>query len=832
MSEADDEKPGAPAHAHLELNERGGLATSETTDLGALLTPRSMRAEASTDTLAGNHDTSHSHRGEATWTPAQLGRYEYLAELGRGGMGQVIAVHDPALKRDLAMKILGPGEPMAESLARFLDEAQLTAQLQHPGVLSVHELGRLADGQTYFTMQIVRGRTLRQLIEEHHTQDHADPAGPLFRLITIFNQVCETMAFAHRHGIVHRDLKPDNVMVGEFGEVRVLDWGLAKRIGAPDDALVARTIKTHREATGGHETLAGDVMGTPVYMSPEQARGQNIAITFASDVYSLGALLFQLLTGRPPFEGTHAMAVMMRVVGGLRNPMEGRHPIPRVLRDICDRAMRTDAFQRYADAGLMQQAVAGWLSGTEQRERALQLVAEAAAIEREIVAHQVMVDRAAAQTDALRRASVGLTSDDESALEMLWGAEDALQQAILAVSRLRVRQEQRLHSALTQSPEATEARAALARHYQTAHAAAEAQGDPATLLRTEALLREQAEALPPIHPDRASYLEYLAGEGLLNLTTEPPRAQVRWHPYVERGRRLVLEDAREMRPTPLRRAWLPQGSHLMILSAPGCAEVRYPVCMARLGRWEGHADELDPPTPLALPAASALGPDDLWVPPGPCLLGGDPIAFESGPRRRLWVSGFVIRRLPVTNGEYLAFVNDLAMQGQADAAVRFAPRVSGAAHFTWKPDMPVVLVDRACAEAYAAWLSRRDGHPWRLPTATEWEKAARGVDGRAYPWGDFYHAPWTNLRERQPMAPQLAAVGAFPIDESPYGARDMAGNIREWTSDEAQGLEGRQGLVKGGGHLDPAQAGRCAGRIRIALTHRDSMTGFRIVRSL
>jgi hypothetical protein len=804
-------------------------ALGATRDLGDVLVESGLRHGPTrvTDTLlpsGGPTETGH-HPDLDVPPPEALGRYRFTALLGRGGMGQVIAVEDPTLHRELAMKILGVADDAGEALSRFLDEAQLTAELQHPGVVPVHELGRLENGQPYFTMQAVRGRTLRALVDDYHGAETSEAPAGLYRLMAVFNQVCETIAFAHRRGILHRDLKPENVMVGEFGEVRVLDWGLAKRLEPGKPLAGGPAARSHRDATGARQTLAGEVMGTPVYMSPEQARGQNTALTRASDVYSLCAMLFQILTGRAPFEGAHAMAVMMRVVGGLRNPLEGRHAIPRALREICDRGMSARPEMRFPDAGVLQHAVAAWLSGTQQRERALQLVAEAAAIEAELSALADAVERAHAQAEALRRHAQDAAPGDEAPHLALWEGEDAVQRATLAVEAAWVRREQLLHSALSQSPETPEARVALARHYRAAHAAAEGRNDAAGMLRTEALLREQAEALPPIHPERSGFLEYLAGEGTLQLVTEPAGAVVVWQRFVLRGRRLVPETARELRPTPLRRAWLPSGSHLLRVTAPGCAEVVYPVFLERLGRWETEA-------PLRLPPQGAVGPDDCFIAAGPVVVGGDPEAHEAGPRRRVVVPSFVLRRDPVTNAEYLAFLNDLALQGRAEEAVCLAPRVAGAAQFTWKPDLPVVLVDRACAEAYARWRAERDGLPWRLPTALEWEKAARGVDGRAYPWGDAYHGGWTNLRERHGGAPVLLGVAASPVDESPYGVRGLAGNVREWTSDETEGPAGRQGVVKGGGYLESAAAGRCAGRTRLALDHRDTMTGFRLARDV
>ena len=828
------------------------LATAPTRNLGDELTDLDLTGRAESERL-GLGETSDLAalvgQGQATQPsppptpakagrpddelPADLGPYQPVSLLGRGGMGQVLAVVDPALNRELAMKVLLPSGLDEESRARFLDEAQMTAQLQHPGVVPVHEVGQLPDGRAYFTMQVVRGRTLRALVEAHHGAPH-DPAG-LFHLVSAYHQACETIAYAHGHGVIHRDLKPDNVMVGEFGEVRVLDWGLAKRIDTTDEPLSGqgiRTIRTSRADRGMHETHAGEIMGTPVFMSPEQARGQNDQLSRASDVFALGGMLFFILSGRAPFEGAHAMAVMMRVVGGLRTSLEGRHPIPRGLREICDRAMMQRAEDRYPDAGRLAHAVADWLSGTQQRERALQLVAEARAAEASLAPMTEALRRTEQIAEGCRLAVQGAQAGDDLAREALWAAEDDVEGARLALSKVQIRLEQLLHSALTQSADLVEARAGLARHYRGTHAEAEARQDRGTMLRTEALLREQAEALPPVHPERSRFLEYLAGEGILTLETDPPGASVRWTRYEAQGRRLVAVPERDLKPTPLRRQWLPQGSHLLIVRAPGRADVRYPVHMTRLGRWDGYGDAGENPGPVVLPAAETLGAGDVYVAAGTFVAGGDPAALDPEPRRAVFLPGFVITRTPVTNAEYLAFMNDLAMQGNAEAAMRFAPRIAGQAGFTWKADLPVVLIDRACAQAYARWLFQKTGLPWRLPTALEWEKAARGVDGRLYPWGDFHHAPWANLRDRNPTAPALASVEACPVDESPYGVRGMAGNVREWTADELPGRNGVQAVLKGGGYLDVAAAGRVAGRTCLSPDHRDGMTGFRLVRSL
>ena len=253
--------------------------------------------------------------------------------------------------------------------------------------------------------------------------------------------------------------------------------------------------------------------------------------------------------------------------------------------------------------------------------------------------------------------------------------------------------------------------------------------------------------------------------------------------------------------------------------------------MTRLGRWEGYGGKGESTEPVPLPTADSMAADDIYVAPGPFIAGGDdaaPASGGTGPRRTVFLPSFVVRRTPVTDAEYLAFVNDLAIQGRTDEAIRCAPKVAGVVGFTWQPDL-------WCSSTapprwtYARWLAAREGKAWRLPTAFEWEKAARGVDGRLYPWGDYYHPPWSNLRDRNPTSPALLPVGSVPTDESPYGARDMAGNVREWTSDEVDGgPAGRQGVLKGGRYLDVSHAARCAGSVRVTPEHRDAMTGFRL----
>jgi len=303
---------------------------------------------------------------------AEHTRYALKGELARGGMGAVLKVWDEDLRRNLAMKVLLPSatqnarhpEGGPRRLARFLEEAQITGQLEHPGIVPVHELGLDSEGQVFFTMKLVRGRTLKQIFLQ--VQEGAE-GWNLTRALGVVLKVCEAVAYAHAKRVIHRDLKPANVMIGNFGEVYVMDWGLARVLGRKD----AHELRIERPDTTAHSvhtdrreeregtpdspllTLGGDVVGTPAYMPPEQARGQVESLGPASDVYSIGAMLYHLLTGQvpyvPPGARISSRTVLLRVIEGPPRPIhELRRDVPPELEAICDKAMARDPARRYA----------------------------------------------------------------------------------------------------------------------------------------------------------------------------------------------------------------------------------------------------------------------------------------------------------------------------------------------------------------------------------------------------------------------------------------------------------------------------------------------------
>ncbi len=245
--------------------------------------------------------------------PADRGRYQLLGEIGHGGMGAVFKGRDPDLGRDLAVKILlEEHQDTPDLVRRFIEEAQIGGQLQHPGIVPVYELGSFSDRRPYFTMKLVKGRTLATMMKDRGNPAHDQP-----RFLGIFEQMCQTMAYAHARGVIHRDLKPSNVMVGAFGEVQVMDWGLAKVLpkDGPKKDVVAHpanetVVATVRAKGESDLSQAGSVLGTPAYMAPEQARGEMEAIDRRSDVFALGSILCEILTGALAFTGGNSAEII------------------------------------------------------------------------------------------------------------------------------------------------------------------------------------------------------------------------------------------------------------------------------------------------------------------------------------------------------------------------------------------------------------------------------------------------------------------------------------------------------------------------------------------
>lgn len=349
-------------------------------------------------------------------------RYQVHGEIARGGMGAILKGRDTDLGRELAIKVLLESHrDNPEVVQRFIEEAQIGGQLQHPGIAPVYELGQFADRRPYFSMKLVKGETLARLLA-----GRPDPSADRSRFIGIFEQICQTMAYAHSRGVLHRDLKPANIMVGAFGEVQVMDWGLAKVLTTaggmqPREATSSpgtSVIHTRRNQVGskppsgidsgcgsGSETRAGSVMGTPAYMPPEQALGEVDSLDERADVFGLGAILCEILTGLPPYVAEHGGAVLRLAARGRLTDCLARLDAcgaDAELVAIARHCLALEPADRPRDAGVLAERVSQYLRSVETRLRAAEVAHAAEAARAAEALHTVA--HAEARARAERRA--------------------------------------------------------------------------------------------------------------------------------------------------------------------------------------------------------------------------------------------------------------------------------------------------------------------------------------------------------------------------------------------------------------------------------------------
>jgi serine/threonine protein kinase len=283
-------------------------------------------------------------------------RYRMIQRIGSGGMGAVYLSEDAVLGRRVALKILDLPDDSGELAARLLREAHVLARLEHPGIVPVHDAGTLADGRVFYAMKFVEGQRLDRLIVS---------MGALADRLRVFQQICDAVAFAHARGILHRDLKPDNIMIGPFGEVLVMDWGIAKILHQPAESAAGSGGEPNARVTPPRvRTGHGTILGTPGYMAPEQARGEVENLDERADIYSLGAILQFLLTGPPP--------AAKEISTTEKNVLPSKPPnafatapsaVPRPLAAIAGKAMAPEASDRYASASELSEEIARFLDG-------------------------------------------------------------------------------------------------------------------------------------------------------------------------------------------------------------------------------------------------------------------------------------------------------------------------------------------------------------------------------------------------------------------------------------------------------------------------------------
>jgi len=797
-------------------------------------------------------------------TLAALSRFRLGRVVGKGGMGVVFRAHDDVLGREVALKFLRTSEPAA--VARFVREARAQARVAHDHVCKVYEVGVLL-GAPFIAMQLVEGETLDKVYPDMSVEECA----------RVVRQVADGLHAAHRLGLIHRDVKPQNILVARepSGELRpyVTDFGLAR------DAEGAQSL-----------TLTGQAIGTPSYMPPEQVRCE--PVDRRADVYSLGATLYHVLAGRPPFVGATSAEVFAQILHGDPPRIRAHRPgVPGDLEAVAMRCLQQRPDDRYGSAHELALDLQRFLDGEPVIARrtsaiarcrrtvrrhpllsaivasgslvlitttaSLQCIARMEIAER--ISHTLTearrtsaegaasASRADALHDALTRA---FNAGDRTAGEALWNDERA---ARAAAGRRYSDAARNLEAAIAVDPTRAEVRALF--------------GD---VLLARALLAERSHraaeldellARLELYDPGGERLQFWRRPARLTLALTPPTAAIALERYIEDAQGHLERQPVSPARRPDESLELAPGSYLLTVSGDQLATVRYPVALAR-GETLRVAFEV--------PRASAVPAGFVYVPPGRFQFGSSLDEehrdfLNAPPLHEAWTDGYLIATHEVTNAEFIEYLAARSPPGRALSSEPLDPvltvlrevapgvweyrydfltshgytaRTGEQLRYPKRKDnavqdwtqFPVVGISVLDAEAYVAWLGESRVPGARLCTEAEWERAARGADGREYPHGPRLAPSEANFADTYADKLDLGPdqVGLHPASRSPVGLDDAAGNAWEYTRSV---LSGDRYIVRGGSFPNAALHLRSAMRGLIAPTFRGAHHGFRVCAS-
>jgi len=810
-----------------------------------------------------------------------INRYTHIKTIGLGGVGAVLSAYEPELNREVAIKILRPAfRSSPDSLKRFFREARATAHIEHPNIVPVHQLGVFSDNGVFFSMKKVTGRDLRSVIRKLSEGNKEFLKKYTKRqLLQIFVAIGNGVAYAHSKGVLHRDLKPANVMLGDYGEVMVMDWGLVKYHKEKDDSREEWHVALDPDFSNiGHnedmDTIQGSVSGTPAYMAPEQAGGHNEEVDEQTDIYSLGAILYSILTWQTaPFESpmTTNQVLNAVIVGSFKRPRKRtpKRKISRELEAVCLKAMSRKKKNRYKNADLMVRDIKDYLEGYSVSSyratwvrrffktiRRRPLIPSAAIVafftflgvigilhfenKNRLSNLKSFAEYSIEQGDGyhlsaskayqklqeeynkpdgetsyksinklfadFNRHKLEFNSNYNVAAQFLFQAEDlGGKNPEINKELLKVLKKQLNFSLLTGNYEETKGlvrQLRLRRHSVFGE-----------IISSDKKIFEQIKLI-------------IRDQGVVKITSVPSGIKVHYETLNDDGSGKSKKEKVYLGKTPIETK-LETGSYLLFPEHKKINKIKYPI-QVLLGRVN--------PVKISIPAE---------IPNGMCYIPEG--YFYAGARKelsrmpRVFLPSFFIACGEVTIGQYLEFWKSLKSpldKRHYEARYIFSNGdfkyikvwdKNGKLHKGFEKNMPVAGITGQAAEAYCTWLSKKLGVPVRLPTNLEWEKAARGVDGRMFVWGNTHSITkalcWDNKAGRKKY-PITAPACSFPEDSSIYGVHDLVGNVREFTTEKVNG--GNVFVIKGGSFQSRLIFSRCGYSTNSNGDSRND-TGFRYI---